>query len=152
MQEEELLKWENGTLTTRRGSYRALSRTEILSNQPFLCLLKLIGEAPLRAAKASVFDPSRASVTCRAPVRTNFPVNYSFRRLLTYPRWRYRKIPPVAIVIPVKPVVTCRESQFSDFAPSTGPIAHKNGEIPTYTQYKPVAALNQQSPAGTVTA
>jgi len=140
MQEEELLKWEIGGLTTRQESYRALSRPETPSNQSFPYLLKSISDDPLGASKASAFDPSRTSVTCRAPVRANFPANYSLRRLLTYPHWRYRKIPPVAIVIPVKPDVTCRDSQFSDFAPFTGPMTHKNGEIPTYTH------INQWQP------
>jgi hypothetical protein len=78
-----------------------------------------------------------------APVRANFPANVSFSRLLTYSHWRYRKTPPVAIVIPVKPVVTCRESQFSDFAPFTSPMSRKNGEIPTYThitQWQPCSS------------
>jgi hypothetical protein len=136
MQEEELLKWEIGMLTTRRGSYRALSRPETPSIQSFPYLLKSISVDPLRASKACIFDPSRASITCRAPVHANFPANYNFRRL----HWRYRKIPSVAIVIPVKPVVTCRESQFSDFAPFTGPMTHKNSEIPTYTH------INQWQP------
>ena len=68
-----------------------------------------------------------------APVRANFPANHAFRRLLTYPHWRHRKTPPVAFFGPVKPVLTCRESQFSDFAPFTSPMSRKNGGIPTYT-------------------
>jgi hypothetical protein len=75
-----------------------------------------------------------------APVRANFPANYSFRHLLTYLHCRHRKTPPVAISVPVKPVGTCRDSQFSDYAPFTGPMTHKNGEIPTYTH------LNQRQP------
>ena len=140
MQEEELLKWEIGTLTTRRGSYRALSRPETPSNQSFPYLLKSISKDPLRASKACIFDPSRTSVTYRVPMRANFPANNSFRRLLTYPHWRYRKIPPVAIVIPVKPVVTCHESQFSHLRPLEGRLSRKNGEIPTYTH------INQWQP------
>lgn len=89
-----------------------------------------------------------------APVRANFPANHAFMRLLTYPHWGHRKDPPVAIFIPVKPVVTCRDSQFSDFAPFTGPLARKNGEIPTYTQQSnkvAVFTLSQQNHAGIVT-
>jgi len=65
MQEEELLKWEIGTLTTRRRSFRALSRPETLLNQSFHCLLSLISRAPLQAAKVCVFHPFRTSITCR---------------------------------------------------------------------------------------
>ena len=134
MQQKELLKWEISRLTTRRESYRAQSRPETPSDQSFPYLLRSISEDSLRASKTCVFDPSRASVTRRAPGRANFPANYSLRRLLTYPHWKYRKAPSVAIFRPVKPVATCRESQFSDFAPLTGPMTHKNSEIPTYTQ------------------
>ena len=141
MQQKELLKWEISRLTTRRESYRAQSRPETPSDQSFPYLLRSISEDSLRASKTCVFDPSRASVTRRAPGRANFPANYSLRRLLTNTHWRYRKSPPVAIVIPVKPVVTCRESQFSDFTPFTGPMSRKNGEIPTYTH------INQRDPA-----
>jgi hypothetical protein len=64
MPEEELLKWEIGTLTTRRESRRVLSRPETLSNQSFAYLLKLISEASLRAEKVYIYGPSRTSVTC----------------------------------------------------------------------------------------
>jgi hypothetical protein len=90
----------------------------------------------------------------RAPVRANFSPKHAFGRLLTFTHWRHRKSPPVAIFRPVKPVVTCRESQFSNFGPLTGPMARKNGELPTYTQQVNkvvVFTLNQQSHAGIVT-
>jgi hypothetical protein len=69
-----------------------------------------------------------------APVRANFPVNHAFRHLLSYPHWRYREFTLDATFEQFSRPVTCRESQFSDFAPLTGPMTRKNGEIPTYTQ------------------
>jgi len=89
-----------------------------------------------------------------APVRANFPANHAFRSLLTNSHRRHRRTPPVAIFRPVKPVATCRESQFSDFIPFTGPMARKNGQIPTYTQQinnVVVFTLSQQNHAGIVT-
>jgi hypothetical protein len=50
-----------------------------------------------------------------APVRANFPAKHAFRHLLTYPQCKHRETPSVGISRPVKPVVTCRDSQFSDF-------------------------------------
>jgi hypothetical protein len=89
-----------------------------------------------------------------APVRANFPANHAFRRLLTYPHWRHRKFTPGAAFERFLRPVTCRESQFSDFAPLTGPMTRKNGELPTYTQQinkVVVFTLSQQSNSGFVT-
>lgn len=69
-----------------------------------------------------------------APVRANFPAKHAIRPLLPYPHWMLRKFTPDAIFERFSRPVTCRESQFSDFAPFTGPLARKNSEIPTYTQ------------------
>ena len=111
MLEEERIKWELDSLTTRQGRYPA-------------------------------------------PVRANFAANHAFRRLLSYPHRKHRKFISDAVFERYSHRVTCRESQFSDFVPLTGPMARKNGEIPTYTQQVNkvvVFTLNQQSHAGIVT-
>jgi len=63
MQEEELLKWEIGTLTTRQRSYRAPSRLKILSNRAFAYLLESVSSAFL-ASNAPVYGPFLAPDTC----------------------------------------------------------------------------------------
>jgi hypothetical protein len=116
MLEEDRIKWELYSLTTRRGRYPA-------------------------------------------PVRANFAADHAFRRafrrLLPYPHRKHRKFISDAVFERYSNRVMCRESQFSDFVPLTGPMARKNGEIPTYTQQVNKAVgftLNQQSHAGIVTA
>jgi hypothetical protein len=69
-----------------------------------------------------------------APVRANFSAKHAIRPLLPYPHWMLRKFISDALFGRYSHRVTCRESQFSDFAPLSGPMARKNGEIPTYTQ------------------
>ena len=83
-----------------------------------------------------------------------FPAKHPFGQLLSHPRRMHQKRPSVAIFRPVKPGVTCRKSQFPIFALPSASIAHKNGEIPTYTQpvYKEAGfTLSQHNHAGIVT-
>jgi hypothetical protein len=63
MQEEELLKWEIGTLTTRQRSYRAPSRLKIRSTRAFAYLLESVSSA-FPASNVPVYGPFLTPGTC----------------------------------------------------------------------------------------